>query len=141
MLPNTTFHSLASTVQAITLQRLAPSTCLNVCFPASGDEENLLQLSAATINAEWLVGSMLGQSCQGNCASGSCSACRAAAADCSEHKQPAEGSNVQKSKVCLLTLLGQRVFSCLFVFFYLPFTDSKYHNAQVCHIKMFIRIL
>ncbi|XP_022608921.1 OTU domain-containing protein 3 isoform X2 [Seriola dumerili] len=64
-----------------------------------GDEENLLQLSAATINAEWLVGSVLGQSCQGQCASGSCSACRAAATDCSEHKQSAEGSNVQKPKV------------------------------------------
>ncbi|XP_033484115.1 OTU domain-containing protein 3 [Epinephelus lanceolatus] len=64
-----------------------------------GDEENLLQLSAATINAEWLVGSMLGQSCQGQCASGSCSACRAVATDCSEHKQPAEGSNIQKPKV------------------------------------------
>lgn len=63
-----------------------------------GDEENLLQLSAATINAEWLVGSVLGQSCQGQCASGSCSACRATA-DCSEHKQPADGSNVQKPKV------------------------------------------
>uniref|UniRef100_A0A3B4TCB9 OTU domain-containing protein 3 n=1 Tax=Seriola dumerili TaxID=41447 RepID=A0A3B4TCB9_SERDU len=54
---------------------------------------------AATINAEWLVGSVLGQSCQGQCASGSCSACRAAATDCSEHKQSAEGSNVQKPKV------------------------------------------
>ncbi|XP_023255552.1 OTU domain-containing protein 3 isoform X2 [Seriola lalandi dorsalis] len=64
-----------------------------------GDEENLLQLSAATINAEWLVGSVLGQSCQGQCASGSCSACRSAATDCSEHKQSAEGSNVQKPKV------------------------------------------
>ncbi|CAK6955046.1 OTU domain-containing protein 3 [Scomber scombrus] len=64
-----------------------------------GDEENLLQLSAATINAEWLVGSVLGQSCQGQCASGSCSTCRVAATDCSEHKQPAEGSNIQKSKV------------------------------------------
>ncbi|XP_059189968.1 OTU domain-containing protein 3 [Centropristis striata] len=64
-----------------------------------GDEENLLQLSAATINAEWLVGSVLGQSCQGQCASGSCSSCRDAAADCSDHKPPAEGSNVQKPKV------------------------------------------
>ncbi|KAF7657283.1 hypothetical protein LDENG_00029100 [Lucifuga dentata] len=59
-----------------------------------GDEENLLQLSAATINADWLVGSMLGQ-----CTSGPCSACRAAATDCSEQKQPAEGSNIQKPKV------------------------------------------
>ncbi|XP_029290794.1 OTU domain-containing protein 3 isoform X1 [Cottoperca gobio] len=64
-----------------------------------GDEENLLQLSAATINAEWLVGSVLGQSCQGQCASGSCSACRAAATDYSEHKQSTEGSNIQKPKV------------------------------------------
>lgn len=71
-------------------------------FFSSGDEENLLQLSAATINAEWLVGSMLGQSCQGQCASGSCSACRAAATDCSEQKQPAEGTNVQKPKVVAL---------------------------------------
>ncbi|XP_019944509.1 OTU domain-containing protein 3 isoform X2 [Paralichthys olivaceus] len=63
------------------------------------DEENLLQLSAATINAEWLVGSVLGQSCQGQCSSGSCSACRATATDCSEHKQSAEGSNIQKPKV------------------------------------------
>ncbi|XP_026189538.1 OTU domain-containing protein 3 isoform X2 [Mastacembelus armatus] len=64
-----------------------------------GDEENLLQLSAATINAEWLVGSVLGQPCQ--CGSGSCSACRAeaTAADCSDHKQTAEGSNTQKPKV------------------------------------------
>uniref|UniRef100_A0A3P9D4D3 OTU domain-containing protein 3 n=1 Tax=Maylandia zebra TaxID=106582 RepID=A0A3P9D4D3_9CICH len=61
--------------------------------------ENLLQLSAATINAEWLVGSAVGQSCQGQCASGSCSACRAAAAHCSDPIQTAEGSNVQKSKV------------------------------------------
>ncbi|XP_076022879.1 OTU domain-containing protein 3 isoform X2 [Genypterus blacodes] len=64
-----------------------------------GDEENLLQLSAATINADWLVGTVLGQSCQGQCTSGSCSACKAVASDCSEHKQPAEGSNIQKSKV------------------------------------------
>ncbi|KAG7226883.1 hypothetical protein INR49_022178, partial [Caranx melampygus] len=64
-----------------------------------GDEENLLQLSAATINAEWLVGSVLGQSCQGQCVSGSCSTCRAAATDCSDHRQSAEGSNIQKPKV------------------------------------------
>ncbi|XP_037833001.1 OTU domain-containing protein 3 isoform X2 [Kryptolebias marmoratus] len=57
-----------------------------------GDEENLLQLSAATINAEWLAGSLLGQSCQGKCSSGSCSAC-------SEQKQPVEGSNAQKLKL------------------------------------------
>uniref|UniRef100_A0A4W6BXA4 OTU domain-containing protein 3 n=1 Tax=Lates calcarifer TaxID=8187 RepID=A0A4W6BXA4_LATCA len=74
-------------------------TTSNVPAFRNSDEENLLQLSAATINAEWLVGSVLGQSCQGQCASGSCSACRAAATDCSEHKQSAEGSNVQKSKV------------------------------------------
>lgn len=64
-----------------------------------GDEENLLQLSAATINAEWLVGSALEKSCQGRCASGSCSSCSAEVADCSEHKKPAEGSNIQKLKV------------------------------------------
>ncbi|CAF94069.1 unnamed protein product, partial [Tetraodon nigroviridis] len=64
-----------------------------------GDEENLLQLSAATINAEWLLGSMLGQSCQGQCASGSCSACKAAAADCSAQQEPAESGNAQKAKV------------------------------------------
>lgn len=65
-----------------------------------GDEENLLQLSAATINAEWLLGSMLGQSCQGQCASGSCcSACKAAAADCSAQQEPADGRNAQKAKV------------------------------------------
>lgn len=68
-------------------------------FFSSGDEENLLQLSAATINAEWLLGSTLGQSCQGQCASGSCSVCRAAATDCSDHKPTAEGTNVQKPKV------------------------------------------
>lgn len=69
-------------------------------FLKSGDEENLLQLSAATINAEWLLGSMLGQSCQGQCASGSCcSACKAAAADCSAQQQPADGRNSQKAKV------------------------------------------
>ncbi|XP_031142309.1 OTU domain-containing protein 3 isoform X3 [Sander lucioperca] len=66
---------------------------------SDSDEENLLQLSAATINAEWLVGSVLGRSCQGQCASGSCSACKAAATDCNEHKQPAEDSNVQNPKV------------------------------------------
>ncbi|XP_033943493.1 OTU domain-containing protein 3 isoform X1 [Pseudochaenichthys georgianus] len=59
-----------------------------------GDEENLLQLSAATINSEWLVGCV-----QGQCSSGSCSTCRAQASDCSEHRQPAEGSNLQRSKV------------------------------------------
>nr|XP_020468287.1 OTU domain-containing protein 3 [Monopterus albus]XP_020468289.1 OTU domain-containing protein 3 [Monopterus albus]XP_020468290.1 OTU domain-containing protein 3 [Monopterus albus]XP_020468291.1 OTU domain-containing protein 3 [Monopterus albus]XP_020468292.1 OTU domain-containing protein 3 [Monopterus albus] len=64
-----------------------------------GDEENLLQLSAATINAEWLVGSVLGQSCHGQSASGPCSACRAPASDCCEQKQSAESSNVQKPKV------------------------------------------
>lgn len=64
-----------------------------------GDEENLLQLSAATINAEWLVGSVLCQSCQGQCAAGFCSACQSSATDCSEPKQPVEGSNLQKPKV------------------------------------------
>ncbi|XP_037540285.1 OTU domain-containing protein 3 [Nematolebias whitei] len=57
-----------------------------------GDEENLLQLSAATINAEWLAESLLGQSCQGTCTSGSCSVC-------SEQKQTAEGRNAQKPKL------------------------------------------
>ncbi|KAM9344042.1 OTU domain-containing protein 3 [Pholidichthys leucotaenia] len=66
-----------------------------------GDEENLLQLSAATINADWLLGSALGQPCHGQCGSGSCLACRAAtaAAGCSEQQQAAEGSNVQKPKL------------------------------------------
>ncbi|PWA33005.1 hypothetical protein CCH79_00016893 [Gambusia affinis] len=64
-----------------------------------GDEENLLQLSAATINAEWLAGSSLGQLCQGKCTSGSCSTCRAEATDCSEHDKPGEGSDVQKPKL------------------------------------------
>ncbi|XP_054904582.1 OTU domain-containing protein 3 [Poeciliopsis prolifica] len=64
-----------------------------------GDEENLLQLSAATINAEWLAGSPLGQLCQGKCTSGSCSTCRAEATDCSEHNKPGEGSDVQKPKL------------------------------------------
>ncbi|XP_008316825.1 OTU domain-containing protein 3 isoform X2 [Cynoglossus semilaevis] len=64
-----------------------------------GDEENLLQLSAATINAEWLVGSILGQACQGQCPSESCLACRAATSNCSEQKESSEGSNIQKAKV------------------------------------------
>ncbi|KAM8863412.1 OTU domain-containing protein 3 isoform 1-T2 [Spinachia spinachia] len=59
-----------------------------------GNEENLLQLSAATINAEWLIGS-----CQGQCASGPCSACGASATNCREQKRPAEGGNVQRPKV------------------------------------------
>uniref|UniRef100_A0A3P9JR07 OTU domain-containing protein 3 n=1 Tax=Oryzias latipes TaxID=8090 RepID=A0A3P9JR07_ORYLA len=62
-----------------------------------GDEENLLQLSAATINAEWLAGSLLDQPCQGQ--RDSESACRAAASDCAEQKPPPEGNNAQKSKV------------------------------------------
>ncbi|XP_055366536.1 OTU domain-containing protein 3 isoform X1 [Betta splendens] len=61
-----------------------------------GEEENLLQLSAATINAEWLVGSVLDLSCKGQC--GSCSACRTTATDCTEHKQSVEGDNIQKPK-------------------------------------------
>lgn len=64
-----------------------------------GDEENLLQLSAATINAEWLTGSLLGLPCQGECTSGSCSTCRAGATDCSEHNKSGGGSNVQRSKL------------------------------------------
>ncbi|KAM6976758.1 OTU domain-containing protein 3 isoform 1-T1 [Aplochiton taeniatus] len=64
-----------------------------------GEEENLFQLSAATINSEWLVDSDLSQSCQGHCAFQSCSVCRGAALQCTEQKQPSEGSNVQKLKV------------------------------------------
>uniref|UniRef100_A0A1A8RXW1 OTU domain-containing protein 3 n=3 Tax=Nothobranchius TaxID=28779 RepID=A0A1A8RXW1_9TELE len=64
-----------------------------------GDEENLLQLSAATINAEWLAGSVFDRSCQDKCTFVSCSACRGASTDCSEHKQPAEGNITQKSKL------------------------------------------
>ncbi|XP_040049572.2 OTU domain-containing protein 3 isoform X1 [Gasterosteus aculeatus] len=71
-----------------------------------GDEENLLQLSAATINAEWLIGSVRcqscpGQSCPGRTVPGQCAtgSCGASATNCSEHKQPAEGGNVQKPKV------------------------------------------
>ncbi|RVE70110.1 hypothetical protein OJAV_G00061300 [Oryzias javanicus] len=62
-----------------------------------GDEENLLQLSAATINAEWLAGSLLDQPCQGP--PDLELACRAAASDGSEQKPPPEGNNAQKSKV------------------------------------------
>lgn len=62
-----------------------------------GDEENLLQLSAATINAEWLLGSVSGQSCQ--CSFGSCSNCTNIPSEESEPKQPAEGNNAQKPKV------------------------------------------
>ncbi|XP_013990819.1 OTU domain-containing protein 3 [Salmo salar] len=63
------------------------------------EEENLFQLSAATINAEWLVDSELAvQVCHGQCASGSCSACRQAATECSEHKPPPDGGNIHKSK-------------------------------------------
>lgn len=62
-----------------------------------GDEENLLQLSAATINAEWLMGSVSAQDCQ--CSSGSCSNCTNTTSEESEPKQPAEGNNAQKPKV------------------------------------------
>uniref|UniRef100_A0A8C7NQ27 ubiquitinyl hydrolase 1 n=1 Tax=Oncorhynchus mykiss TaxID=8022 RepID=A0A8C7NQ27_ONCMY len=63
------------------------------------EEENLFQLSAATINAEWLVDSELAvQVCHGQCASGSCSACRQAATECSEHKAPPDGGNIHTSK-------------------------------------------
>lgn len=62
-----------------------------------GDEENLLQLSAATINAEWLLGSVSAPGCQ--CSSGSCSNCTNTPSEESEAKQPAEGNNAQKSKV------------------------------------------
>lgn len=64
-----------------------------------GEDENLLQLSAATINNEWLVGSVLGQPCPERCASGSCVACAGAATECGDHKPPPEGSNTQKLKV------------------------------------------
>lgn len=62
-----------------------------------GDEENLLQLSAATINAEWLLGSVSVRACQ--CSSGSCSNCTNIPSEESEPKQPAEGNNAQKPKV------------------------------------------
>lgn len=65
-----------------------------------GDEENLLQLSAATINAQWLVGSVLAQSCQGRCPPGACPACRGSAPDAgADAQQTPEGSNAQKAKV------------------------------------------
>ncbi|XP_034027858.1 OTU domain-containing protein 3 [Thalassophryne amazonica] len=60
-----------------------------------GDEENLLQLSAATINAEWLVGSLLTHS---RCASQSAD-CRAAATDYTDAKQSADGSNTHTFKL------------------------------------------
>ncbi|XP_056130624.1 OTU domain-containing protein 3 [Lampris incognitus] len=63
------------------------------------EEENLLQLSAATINADWLVGALLDQPCQGQCASGTCPACTGGAIDCTEQKQSQEGSNQHKPKV------------------------------------------
>lgn len=64
------------------------------------EEENLFQLTAATINAEWLMEAELtAQSCQGQCASGCCSACQGEATECSFHKQPPESSKAQKSKV------------------------------------------
>lgn len=59
-----------------------------------GDEENLLQLSAATINAEWLLGSVSAQGCK--CSSGSCSNCSNTPSEESEPKQPAEGNNKPK---------------------------------------------
>jgi len=74
-------------------------SCVRCVFPGPVDEENLLQLSAATINAEWLVGAVLCQSCQGQSASGFCSACQASATECTEPKPPAEGSNEHTPKV------------------------------------------
>ncbi|KAL1021116.1 hypothetical protein UPYG_G00009020 [Umbra pygmaea] len=63
------------------------------------EEENLSQLSAATINAEWLLDSEpVGQVCHSQCAAGLCSACREAAKECSEHKLSPDGSNLHKSK-------------------------------------------
>lgn len=60
-----------------------------------GDEENLLQLSAATINAEWLLGPVSAQGYQ--CSSSS--NCTNTPSEESEPKQPAEGNNAQKPKV------------------------------------------
>ncbi|XP_054637774.1 OTU domain-containing protein 3 [Dunckerocampus dactyliophorus] len=64
-----------------------------------GDEENLLQLSAATINSEWLVGSTLNLSCQGDCGPGSYSACTDVTSQSSQHKLAADSSNINKPKV------------------------------------------
>ncbi|XP_053705296.1 OTU domain-containing protein 3 isoform X2 [Synchiropus splendidus] len=55
------------------------------------DEENLHQLTAATINSDWLSGSCA------NCGSGS--SCRANSAQCSENKPPAENSNTPRPKM------------------------------------------
>ncbi|XP_062316097.1 OTU domain-containing protein 3 [Osmerus eperlanus] len=64
------------------------------------EEENLFQLSAATINAEWLMEAELpAPSCQGQCASGFCSACQGEPTECSDHKRPPEGSKSHKPKV------------------------------------------
>lgn len=74
------------------------STQYAICV--SGEEENLFQLSAATINAEWLVDAELtAQACDGQCTPSSCSACEVTETECSEHKPPPEGSNIHKSKV------------------------------------------
>ncbi|XP_033826266.1 OTU domain-containing protein 3 [Periophthalmus magnuspinnatus] len=80
-------------------KNISPSDEENLIFSSirnrgiSGDEENLLQLSAATINAEWLLGA---QACQ--CSSGSCSNCNNTPSEESEPGQPAEGNNAQKPK-------------------------------------------
>lgn len=78
----------------------SPSDDENVIFSSvrnrgiPGDEENLLMLSAATINSEWLLGSA---QCQ--CSSGSCSNCTNTTSEESEAKPPAEGNNAHKLKV------------------------------------------
>ncbi|CAL1605541.1 unnamed protein product [Knipowitschia caucasica] len=59
-----------------------------------GDEENLFQLTAATINTEWLLGA---QGCK--CSSGSCSNCTNIPSEESEPRPPAEDNNAQKLKV------------------------------------------
>lgn len=95
--------------EALQIRSCKHSACCDncgFCFRVSGDEDNLLQLSAATINAEWLTGSVLGQPCQGSCTPGSCSVC-------SEQKQPAEGCNAQKLKVEQMRKLWIPVDSCL----------------------------
>ncbi|XP_061841603.1 OTU domain-containing protein 3 [Nerophis lumbriciformis] len=62
-----------------------------------GDDENLLQLSAATINAEWLASSTPESSCQGDCGLESCSACADERSHSSQHTVAAD---TNKPKVC-----------------------------------------
>ena len=54
------------------------------------DEEYLGQLSAATLNAEWLL----------DPEPGSISACSGTPAEGSDPRPPPEGNNAQKAKVC-----------------------------------------